>query len=194
DAVDPQRLPSRDVRDPRFGALIQQYTPRGNAAQTWRLRVPKSDSSREAPMPEEAYLRHASSFVARKEYDPAVQSFQHRFALYPDSLAAHNGLAMASRDAGRSAEAVDSHNRAVELAPQRADLLWQRAVTRHRSGDVDATIKDCQLALEKNSDFADAHNTLAIIYRNQRDNAKALTHHDRAVELNPRREDFWRER
>ena len=194
DAVDPQRIPSRDVRDPRFGALIQQYTPRGNAAQNWRLRTPSTATGADAPLPEEAYLRHASSFVARKEYDRAVQSFQHFVALYPDSPAAHNGLAMAFRDAGRFAEAVDSHNRAVELAPQRADLLWQRAVTRQRSGDLDGSIKDCQLAVEKNPDFADAHNTLAITYRTQREYAKALTHHDRALELNPRREDFWRER
>jgi hypothetical protein len=27
DAVDPQRIPSRDGRDPRYGAVVQQYTP-----------------------------------------------------------------------------------------------------------------------------------------------------------------------
>jgi len=194
DAVDPQRIPARDVRDPRYGALIQQYTPRGNAAQNWRLRTPSRPAGADAPLPEEAYLRHASSFVARKDYDRAVQSFQHFVALYPDSPAAHNGLAMALRDKSQFAEAIQSHNRAVELAPQRADLLWERAITRQRSGDLDASIKDCQLAVEKNPDFADAHNTLAITYRNQREYAKALTHHDRALELNPQREDFWRER
>jgi len=194
DAADPQRFPSRDARDPRYGALIQQFRPLGNAAQSWRLRRLSTGARPEAPLPEEAYLKHGSSFLRARDYDHAIQSFQHFVDLYPNSPASHNALGIAFRDGGRFADALESHNRAVELAPQRADLLWERAVTRLRSGDIAEVIKDCKSALEKSPDFADAHNTLAMAYRNQRDYANALTHHDRALEINPRREDFWRER
>jgi Flp pilus assembly protein TadD len=194
DAVDPARIPSRDARDPRHGAVIQQYTPRGNAAQSWRLRTPSTSAGPDTPLTEEAYIKHASSFLRAKDFNRAIDAFQYCLKHYPDSPTAHNALGIAFRDKGAFMEAVESHGRAVALAPDRADFLWERAITRQRSGDLDGAISDCQTALEKKPDFPDAHNTLAIAYRDQRAYAKALTHHDRAVELNPQREDFFRER
>jgi tetratricopeptide (TPR) repeat protein len=194
DAVDPSRIPSRDARDPRYGALIQQYTPRGNGAQSWRLRTPSTRNGPEAPLAEQDYIKHAFSFVRARDYDRAVQAYQFCLTHYPDSAAAHNGLATALRDKGSFPEALQSHNRAVELAPTRPDLLWERAITRLRAGDLDGAIKDCESAVEKNPGLADAYNTMGIACRTQQAYAKALPHHDRAIELNPQREDFWRER
>jgi tetratricopeptide (TPR) repeat protein len=194
DAVDPARLPSRDARDPRYGAIIQQYTPRGNEAQLWQLRPPSGRGQREAPLPLEAYLRHGFSFMSARDYNRAVLAFENCVRLYPDAAAAHDALGRAQRDKNEFAQALLSHDRAVELEPTGPQFRWERAITRLRANDAEGAIKDCQDALTQNGEFADAHNTLAIVYRDRKDFPQALKHHDRAVELNPQREDFWRER
>jgi tetratricopeptide (TPR) repeat protein len=194
DAADPSRFPSRDARDPRYGALLQQFTPRGNIAQTFQLRTPSTVTGPDTPLPEQAYIKHGASFLSARDFNRAIQTFEHCLTLYPDSAGAHNGLGVALRDRGSFAQALASHDRAVALEPQRVELRWERAVTHLRNGGADAAIKDCQAVLEQNPEFADAHNTMAGAYRNKRQYAEALKHHDRAVELSPQREDFWRER
>jgi tetratricopeptide (TPR) repeat protein len=194
DAADPSRFPSRDPRDPRHGALMQQFTPRGNEAQSFQLRPVSTAPVRNTPLPEEAYLKHGASFLGARDFNRAIQAFQYCLTFYPESAGAHNGLAVALRDRGSFAEALASHGRAVELEPQRVELRWERAVTHLRSGDAEAAIKDCQAVLERQPEFADACNTMAMACRSRQQYGEALKHHDRAVELSPLREDFWRER
>jgi tetratricopeptide (TPR) repeat protein len=194
DAVDPQRLPSRDGRDPRYGAVVQQYTPRGNPAQTWQLRPPSGRPEQDPPLAADAYVRHGLSFLSARDLARATLAFETCLKYYPDNPGAHNGLGIVLRDKGDFAQSLAHHDRAVEAAPNTPSHLWERAVTLLRKGEMDKAIKDCQSALEQDPAFANAHNTLGIIYRNQRNYAEALKHHDRAVESDPTREDIWRER
>jgi tetratricopeptide (TPR) repeat protein len=194
DGVDPQRIPSRDARDPRFGALVQQFTPRGNAAQVWELRLPSTPTGGDMPLPERIYIKHAFSFLNARDFNRAIQSFEYCLKFYPDAAAAHSGLGVALRDKGDFPQALGSHDRAIELEPENPQFRWERAVTRLRGGDADGAIQDCEKATQLNPDFADAYNTMGIAWRQKRKLVEALTHHDHAVELNPQREDFWRER
>jgi tetratricopeptide (TPR) repeat protein len=194
DGVDPQRFPSRDARDPRYGAGVQQYMPRGNVAQIWQLRAPSPPTEQDPPLPEQAYIRHARSFISARDFIRAVQAFEFCLRLYPESAQAHGGLGVAWRDRGDFVRALTSHDRAVELEPARPGLRWERSVTRMRAGDAGGAIRDCQSVVGQNPEFADAHNTMAMAYRTRRNYTEALKHHDRAIELNPDREDFWRER
>jgi tetratricopeptide (TPR) repeat protein len=194
DAVDPQRIPSRDARDPRFGALVQQFTPRGNAAQVWQLRPTSTTAGPDTPLPERTYIKHAFSFLNARDFNRAIQSFAYCLKFHPDAAAAHSGLGVALRDKGDFPQALGSHDRAIELEPENPQFRWERAVTRLRGGDADRAIQDCEKATQLNPDFADAYNTLGIAWRQKRKYVEALTHHNRAVELNPQREDFWRER
>jgi tetratricopeptide (TPR) repeat protein len=194
DAVDPSRIPSRDARDPRYGALVQQYVPRGNPAQAFQLRIPSPPPPQDTPLPEASYLKHGFSFLKARDFNRAIQTFEHCLTFYPDSAKAHSGLAVALRDRGSFGQALTSHDRALELDPQSGELRWERAVTHLRSGDSESAIKDCQFALEQIPHFADAHNTFAIALRNRGQYAAALEQHDLALEQNPEREDFWRER
>jgi len=194
DAVDPARFPSRDARDPRYGALVQQYMPRGNAAQTWQLRSPSNRTGSDASLPVEAYLKHGFAFLNARDFNRAVQAFEHCVDLYPNTAAAHNGLAMALRDKAEFAGALSSHDQAIALEPEHHQFRWERAVPRLRAGDADGAIEDSKKTTEQDAAFADAYNTLGMAYRRKRDYAEALKNHDRAVDLNPDREDFWRER
>jgi tetratricopeptide (TPR) repeat protein len=194
DAVDPQRIPSRDVRDPRYGALVQQFTPRGNSAQSFQLRKPSTNRPASEALPEQAYIKHASSFLRARDFVRAIEAFNYCLSIYPESAEALNGRGIALRDQGTFVEALESHDRAVELAPGRANFLWERALTRQRSGDLARAITDCEAALKQNPHFADAYNTMAIVYRSQGIYTNALAQHERALELGPEREDFWRER
>jgi tetratricopeptide (TPR) repeat protein len=194
DAVDPTRIPSRDARDPRFGAVVQQFVPRGNPAQAFQLRMPSPPPGHETPLPESSYIKHGFSFLKARDFNRAIQTFEYCLTFYPDSARAHSGHAIALRDRGSFGQALTSHDRALELEPQSGEFRWERAVTHLRNGDSDSAIKDCQFALEKVPHFADAHNTMAIALRNRRQYAAALEQHNLALEQNPDREDFWRER
>src|SRR5688572_19786777 len=114
DAVDPLRIPSRDARDPRFGALVQQYIPRGNAAQLWHLRPPEGDLKPDSVLPADAYVKHAFSFLNARDFNRAIVAFEHCLKLYPESAAAHSGLAVAQRDKGDFPVALMHHDTAVE--------------------------------------------------------------------------------
>jgi hypothetical protein len=49
DGVDPAIFPSRDPRDGRRGALVQQYIPLSNDQQLWELRRRQPPSSADTP-------------------------------------------------------------------------------------------------------------------------------------------------
>jgi tetratricopeptide (TPR) repeat protein len=141
-----------------------------------------------------AYLKHGFSFITARDAARATLAFETCLKYYPDNPGAHNGLGILLRDKGDFPASLTHHDRAVELAPKIPSHPWERTVTLLRMGEAEKAIKDCQLALEQDPAFANAHNTLGIIYRNQRNYAEALKLHDQAIESDSRREDFWRER
>jgi hypothetical protein len=49
DGVDPAIFPSRDPRDGRRGALVQQYIPLSNEQQLWELRRRKASPTASTP-------------------------------------------------------------------------------------------------------------------------------------------------
>ncbi|MDB6030431.1 MAG: tetratricopeptide repeat protein [Verrucomicrobiales bacterium] len=194
DGVDPSIFPSRDLKDPRRGAALQQFVPRGNDAQRWVLQRPGENLAQPAPLPFRTYKTQAMGFLLAHDLPKAIKAFERCVELYPDEPEAHDGLARALKDAGNFPAALASHKRALELDPERVSFYWERGLTYMRAGQNDEAIRDFNACLERDATFADALNSLAILHRNQSKLDEALKFHNEAVALGPRRDDFYRER
>jgi Tfp pilus assembly protein PilF len=195
DGVDPGRIPGRDPRDPRMGAVLQQYLPRGNDAQLWELRA-RGGSPRPVVeiLPAKAYLSHAFGFHRARDFSNATKAFERCIELYPDFPDGHDGLARSLRDADNLTSALASHDRAIELDAARHDFYWERGVTYLRMNNPDGAISNFLACLERKSDFANACNGLGVAYRSKGNFQEALRFHDKAIALSPAREEFYRER
>jgi tetratricopeptide (TPR) repeat protein len=194
DGVDPNVFPSRDLKDPRRGAMLQQFLPRGNDAQRWVLRPPSGSPEPPPPLPLSTYLAQAQGFIRARDYIRAKDALEHCAELFPDQPEIHDSLARTYRDLNAYASALNNHDRAIQLEPERAKFYWERGVTHLRVPHYDDAIRDFKAALERDATFADAVNSLAIAYRSKGELELALRHHNEAVGLGPRREDFFRER
>jgi tetratricopeptide (TPR) repeat protein len=194
DGVDPSVFPSRDLKDPRRGAMLQQFIPRGNDAQRWVLRAPSESPAAPPPLPLSTYLSQAQGFIRARDYIRAKDALEHCAELFPDQPEIHDSLARTYRDLNVYASALNNHDRAIQLDPERAKFYWERGVTHLRVPHYDEAIRDFKAALERDATFADALNSMGIAYRSKGELETALRHHNEAVGLGPRREDFFRER
>lgn len=124
----------------------------------------------------------------------AISAFQAAIREDPEYSDAYHGLAQVERDTGDLASALVHHDRAIQLEPGRFDLYWERGVTHLRAKNYDAAISNFEACQERNSRFANAHLGLGEAYRAKGDFQTALTHHDKAIALNPDSDWFYRER
>jgi tetratricopeptide (TPR) repeat protein len=194
DGVDPNVFPSRDLKDPRRGAMLQQFIDRGNDAQRWVLRPPSENPAPPPPLPMSTYLAQAQGFIRARDYMRAKDALERCVELFPDQPEIHDTLARVYRDLTAYASALNNHDRAIQLDPERAKFYWERGLTHLRVPHNDDAIRDFKAALERDATFADALNSLGIAYRSKGELELALRHHNEAVALGPQREDFYRER
>jgi len=198
DGVDPKKFPSRDPKDPRRGALLQQFLPNGNPAQVWLLRP--AQSANVSPTPSQpttvaAYAKRGFELLHRDQQPAfAVATFEACVKEHPESAECFHGLAQAQRELKDYGKALGNHNRAIELDPQQYLFFWERGITYLRMNDADNAIGDFKTCLEKSPTFANAENGLGQAYRIKGEFAEALAHHDKAIALDDSNPSFYRER
>jgi tetratricopeptide (TPR) repeat protein len=198
DGVDPKKFPSRDPKDPRRGALLQQFLPNGNPAQVWLLRPVQSTNvslTPSQPTTVAAYTRRGFELLHRDQQPAfAIETFEACVREHPDSAECFHGLAQAQRERKDYGKALGNHNRAIELDPQQHLFYWERGITYLRMNDADNAIIDFKTCLEKSAAFANAENGLGQAYRIKGEFAEALAHHDKAIALEDTNPSFYRER
>jgi tetratricopeptide (TPR) repeat protein len=147
-----------------------------------------------AKSPEACTAEGFSLLHEKRQYASAIAAFEACIRAHPEHSDAYHGLAQAQRAAGDPVMALASHDRAIQLDPDRYDLYWERGVTYLGMGNSDGAITNFQACLERNSQFANAYLGLGQACRNKNDFKAALAHHDRAIALTPRSAWFYRER
>jgi len=178
-----------------IGALILGafWLLRRPAEPAWN---PPVDPTSRSEQREAARAAGADGFAFKRsgQNTQAISAFLAAIREDPDYSDAYHGLAQVERDTGDPASALVHHDRAIQLDPGRFDLYWERGVTHLRLKNYDAAITDFQACLERNSRFGNAHLGLGEAYRAKGDFQTALTHHDKAIALNPDSDWFYRER
>lgn len=149
----------------------------------------------EAPLTAQAYCKQGYALLHKeRRVAEAIATFETCLRFYPDYSDGHHGLAQALRNAGDSVRALASHDRAIEIAPERHDLYWERGVTWLDMKQYDAAITNFEACLERRIYFANGHLGLGMAWRGKGDYVEALLHHDEAIRLNPRSAWFYNER
>lgn len=167
-------------------------TPQSTATETPPAPLPPTA---EQPLPPQAYCKQGYTLLHKqRRVTEAISIFETCLRFYPDYGDAHHGLAQALRNSGDSVRALASHDRAIELEPDRHDLYWERGITWLQMNNYDGAITNFEACLERKIDFANAHLGLGMAWRGKGDYVEALLHHDEAVRLNPRSAWFYNER
>jgi Flp pilus assembly protein TadD len=115
----------------------------------------------------------------------------HTLACTSDNYIAHNNLGSVLTVQGRSVEAIEHFQKAIEIKPDYAEAYYNLGVVLDRQGKPGEAIDHYQKALEIKPDYAEAHNNLGILLTKQGRTAEAIEHYRRAIELNPNRAEFY---
>jgi tetratricopeptide (TPR) repeat protein len=140
------------------------------------------------------HVRQGFALKRNRQFAEAIAAFEAAIREQPDYSDAYHGLAQTQREMGDAAAALANHDRAMKLNPRRYDLYWERGVTHQQMKNYDAAITDFEAALERNRAFANAHLGLGEAYRAKGDFKQALSHLDKAIEMKPDSDWFYRER
>ncbi|WP_231622392.1 rhomboid family intramembrane serine protease [Halobacillus karajensis] len=88
-------------------------------------------------------------------------------------------------------EAIEKTTQALpEAGRYEAPLLFNRSFAYLQTGDIEAARKDLLRVIELSPDTAEAHYNLALIYRQEGEDEKAVEYAEQAKNINPDQEDF----
>jgi tetratricopeptide (TPR) repeat protein len=109
----------------------------------------------------------------------------HTLACTSGNYIAHGNLANTLADQGRSVEAIEHYQKAIEINPAYAEAENNLATVLLAAGRLGEAIEHCQRALEIDPNFAEAYYNLGCAFDNQGRSAEAIGHYQKAIELNP---------
>ena len=94
-------------------------------------------------------------------------------------------LGLAFDQQGNFEKAIDTYNKAIELAPQYAWAYNNRGFARRVSGDPHRAITDFNQAIVLNSQYVAAYNNRGLAKHDLNDYQGAIADFDQAIQLNP---------
>lgn len=129
--------------------------------------VSSRNGDSEAPS-EPAQLPHnytqGLSHMASGDFNSAIPVLQRFSAEHPQLAGPWLNLGIALRQSGRTAEANEALNKAVDLNPQNPAIWQELAILHRQEGRFDAALDAYQRALQLNPDYALAHRNVGILY------------------------------
>jgi len=120
-----------------------------------------------------------------KYWKDSITLWTHTLICTSKNYTAYNNLGIALADQGKSAEAFQCYNQAIQLKPDYADAQRNFGAMLILQGNLDEAIQYLNRALQLNPDFAEAHNDLGVILAQQGKSDEAVQHFRRALQLNP---------
>ncbi len=110
-------------------------------------------------------------YYRKKEYEKALESYQHAIELDPKFAVAYNNLGtlylrmfLEKRNPEMIAESMDSFDRAIKIDPQLASAYNGRGSAFKFSNRVSDAVRDWKKALEIKPDFIDVYFNLGVTY------------------------------
>jgi tetratricopeptide (TPR) repeat protein len=90
--------------------------------------------------------------------------------------------------------ALEDYDKAIQLAPQRAELYYNRGVFRGAQGDAASALKDYDAALRMDPALIPALQKRAAIYRSRSKFDDAYADYSQGIRLQPKTAELWSER
>lgn len=132
-----------------------------------------------------AHNNRALAYVARQDYDKAINSANRAINSDEKSAEAYSIRGLAYAGKGNKDQALKDADKALQLNPRMADALQRRAVAHAMKGDLANAKKDLDEALTINQSHVDALCDRAYLYGMVGDLPKAMADIDLAVQSNP---------
>ncbi|MGA2180386.1 MAG: tetratricopeptide repeat protein [Verrucomicrobiota bacterium] len=115
----------------------------------------------------------------------------HALACTSGNYTAHNDLGYVLAAQGRTNEAIEHYQKALEIYPDYAEADNNLGTVFLNQGRLDEAAEYYHRALEANPSFAEAHNNLGILLAKQGRITEAIEHYQKAIELNPNRAEMY---
>jgi tetratricopeptide (TPR) repeat protein len=163
-------------------ALLEQGKA-GDSVESFRRSIQSNPNS------VEAHNNLGTALANRGDITEAIAAFRAALAIDDRSVHAHRNLGNMLYDRGDRAEGLAHLERAVALAPAEPEALYDIATLLLQEQNFRAAEARFKAALKIRADWAGAHNNLGIAIASQGRIAEALTHFERAVELDPSMQD-----
>jgi Flp pilus assembly protein TadD len=148
---------------------------------TWRYRRAMLGSSAVAIL---AVLL-AGAYAQTTYWKTSVTLWTHNLACTTDNSMAHGYLGIALADQGKTADAIQQYERALQLDSNNVDAQNNLGNALASQGRWTEAIPHYEQALKLKPDSAEAHFNLGIALASQGKLAEAVQHYQRALELNP---------
>lgn len=139
--------------------------------------------------PGDALAHNNMGFLLFKqgEIDRAIKYYNNAIYLDPDFKKAHANLALAFSTKNRPDEAIEHYKTALAIDPNYAEAHLNLGILLGGQGKLDEAIKHLRTVLELNSDYsAQASYNLGNLFRNIRNDNKAIFYYKDALRINPK--------
>jgi tetratricopeptide (TPR) repeat protein len=132
------------------------------------------------------YLLLGSTYLEQKQYEQTLAEMEGAIAVEPTNADSYAGLAAVLSAVGRSAEAVEAAEKALQLKPALVDHhLASVGRTYALVGQTEAALTLLKQYLTRYPDILGAHLTLAVVYSELGKEAQAQAETAEVLRLNP---------
>lgn len=136
-------------------------------------------------MSENEFIRQGRAYIAERAFSKAIESFQLAIEKNPVDDKAVYFLGLSYLKADQLPMALLQFNRAMELAPQNATYLSDRAVTKLRLKDGQGAMKDLDRCVELDPNYSYRYSLRAFVKNSLGDSLSAIEDYKKALELDP---------
>lgn len=133
----------------------------------------------------EQALRDARLLARQKDFAGSIALYRSILAQQPDSLEAHEGLAMVAFLAQDYPLAIEEFTRLSQLDPLQARHLVNLGAVFNRSGNHHKATEALRKAIQRDRKSADAYYNLGIAHRRLNQMPLAISAYKEAIRLNP---------
>ena len=166
-------------------AVAGTYLEEGNTAEA-RARFEPLLAATEDPAQKVGILQAvARSYYLENDVDRSVATLEQALALAPEDLTTLRRLVDTLLAAGREAEAEPYMSRLPEGEKIDADVLLNLGITAYNNGDLDTALEKFSTVTQAYPDNANAFYYLGLVQMGREQNAEALSHFQKMLELAP---------
>jgi len=124
----------------------------------------------------ETWNKKAAGAATAKNYEETIKCYKKTLALDPDNLRAHYNLGWIYQQKGELDNAITEYKKLIDIDPEKKDFYHRLGEVYLAKGSVNDALTELEKALAKDADFAAAHYTIGIAYKQLRKNTAAAKH------------------
>ena len=134
----------------------------------------------------ECHMNRAHAYLARSEYDKAINSLNRILSIDPKHAEAYSERGYAYGAKGNFDQTIADQKKAIELSPNNAIAYQRRAAAYLSKKSVKEAVQDLEKALQLDPNLAEALCDRAVLYAMNRKPEQAIADLESAIKANPK--------